>query len=139
MYILYTHTYKSLNCVDAAVLNNNFDVPDGTGEIWLDQVSCVGNESRLIDCPANPLGDHDCTHLEDAGVQCEERVSCIQGDIRLQGGTATSGRVEICNNNIWGTVCDDSWGDEDARIACSQLGLATSGRQNIIMMLVVTI
>ena len=126
-------------CVDAVVLVLN-DVPDGFGQIWLDNVQCAGSETRLIDCPANQPGNHNCNHFEDAGVRCEETiiVTCTQGDIRLQGGTATSGRVEICNNNIWGTVCDDSWGDEDARIACSQLGLATSGRQNIIMMLVVT-
>ena len=94
----------------------------------MDQVSCDGTESRLIDCPANPLGDHDCTHLEDAGVQCEERVSCTYGDIRLQGGTATSGRVEICNDNIWGTVCDDFWGTQDAQVACRQLGLSSDSK-----------
>ena len=52
---------------------------------------------------------------------------CAQGDIRLQGGNATSGRVEICNNNVWGTVCDDAWADIDAQVACRQLGLSPDG------------
>ena len=43
---------------------------DGTGQIWLDNVQCSGTETRLIDCPANPLGNHNCVHGEDAGVRC---------------------------------------------------------------------
>jgi hypothetical protein len=42
----------------------------GSGSIWLDGVRCSGNETRLVDCPANTLGSHDCTHSEDAGVIC---------------------------------------------------------------------
>lgn len=50
---------------------------------------------------------------------------CAGGAIRLEGGV-TTGRVEICFNDVWGTVCDDSWGDVDARIACLQLGLPST-------------
>lgn len=42
----------------------------GIGPIFLDNVACVGTESRLIDCPANPIGTHNCVHSEDAGVGC---------------------------------------------------------------------
>ena len=101
------------------------NVPDGTGQIWMDKVQCCGNESRLIDCPANPLGSHNCAHTDDAGVSCQAST-CSQGAIRLQGGNATLGRVEICNNNVWGTVCDDVWEDVDAQVACRQLGLTST-------------
>ena len=53
--------------------------------------------------------------------------TCTQGAIRLQGGNANQGRVEVCNNNIWGTVCDDAWDNTDARVTCLQLGLPSSG------------
>ena len=112
-------------------------VPVGSGftdgnlnqAIWLDEVQCQGSETRLIDCPANALGSHDCDHSEDAGVSCQVGItpSCSQGDIRLQGGNNTFGRVEICNDNVWGTVCDDSWGQVDAQVACRQLGFSASG------------
>ena len=42
---------------------------------------------------------------------------------------STEGRIEICNANIWGTVCNTSWGDLNAQVACKQLGLLSAGMQ----------
>jgi hypothetical protein len=54
---------------------------------------------------------------------------CAQGDIRLQGGFAAGqGRVEVCNENVWGTVCDDAWSGVDAAVACRQLGFFLGGK-----------
>ena len=58
-------------------------------------------------------------------------IVCNQGDIRLQGGANNrTGRVEICNDQQWGTVCDDAWGVADANVACRQLGFSPTGMYN---------
>ena len=57
-----------------------------------------------------------------------ESHNCTYGDVRLVNGTSLyEGRVEICINDLWGTVCDDSWGSVDATIVCKQLGYAYTG------------
>ena len=97
---------------------------NGLGQIWLSNVQCRGTETRLADCHASSFGVHHCTHSEDAGVRCP---TCTNGAIRLRGGNATSGRVEICNNAVWGTVCDDLWGAQEAQVVCRELGYETTG------------
>lgn len=44
---------------------------EGTGLILLDEVTCEGGESSLLDCAHGQWGQHDCSHSEDVGIRCE--------------------------------------------------------------------
>ena len=111
----------------------------GTGPIWLDDVSCLGTEPDLFACGHIGIGNHNCRHSEDASAECSGK-SCIEEytyvqiihilflvpscpPVRLVGGNSDNeGRVEVYYNNTWGTVCDDLWGQVDSDVVCRQLG-----------------
>ena len=62
---------------------------------------------------------------------------CKTGELRLAGGIIENeGRVEICMNNVWGTVCDDLWSSTDATVVCRQLGYSTQGQMLVLFFIV---
>jgi len=132
---------------------------DGTGPIFLDNTDCFpANHSSLISCfiYEDDVGVHNCDHTEDASVICPGEVKSLlnyrllshsipnppsavanrtcgnssNGDIRLVGGKDQfEGRVEVCLDGQWGTICDNFWSDPDAAVVCSQLTFGPTDAQ----------
>ncbi|KAK7094765.1 uncharacterized protein [Littorina saxatilis] len=56
-------------------------------------------------------------------VSTGQRVVIQEVRLANNTGNATAGRVEVRINDVWGTVCDDDWSDEEASVVCRTLGL----------------
>ena len=86
-------------------LNAGFD------PVGLEDINCTGRENHISDCPISPLDLLSPICREPnrtAGVICTFKDdNCINSTLRLvDGPTFYEGRVEICMNNSWLSVCD---------------------------------
>ncbi|KAL4221647.1 Scavenger receptor Cys-rich [Mactra antiquata] len=120
----------------------------GSGSIMLDNLQCNGNEHDISQCGSRGWYQHSCNHHEDAGVDCYEynygrftikrSTRCHQNTtttpdynyqttdnpvrVRLTGGSYYYGRVEVYYQGQWGTICDDNFDHNDAKVICRMLG-----------------
>ena len=110
---------------------------------------CSGSEQSLMTCSNSYSTLLNCQNNEVAGVHCVGKyfnnfknfnmtkfgvkiflhlATCTDGDIRLGNGAVLRGRVEVCINGTWGTICDHHWTKQEASVACSHLGYSPYGR-----------
>ena len=61
----------------------------------------------------------------DRALSLEESYT-QEGSLRLVGWSSIAGRIEICHNGQWGTICADAvdkpWSEKNAQVACRALG-----------------
>ena len=148
--LLVLKIYAKPSFTDATAFSDSHFGPETTIIIALIDVACTVYEPRLIECQHDNNTAH-CSHSDDAGAQCVPSelilitfdspitgltmsttiipAGCPHGSIRLRHGSSSlNGRVEVCLNGDWGTVCDDGWTVIDANVACRQLGYSGSGK-----------
>ena len=53
---------------------------------------------------------------------------CTEDTVRLvNGSTEQEGRIEVCVNGVWGSICDQGWDTDDGDVVCQQLGYTRQG------------
>ncbi|XP_071057276.1 uncharacterized protein [Onthophagus taurus] len=110
-------------------------------------VGVVCKSSEEFDCPLDkwkcetskeciPL-DFLCDNVDDCSDNSDEAAQYCESptEIRLSNGNRPSqGRLEIKYHGTWGTVCDDDFNDDAAKVVCRYLGFkgsATSHKNGV--------
>ena len=130
----------------------------GLDPIYLSNIGCSGSETDLLHCPHSNYiqlaSSTYCTHNRDVGLKCQRMVIlnkvsyfqigyvpcsifpalCLHQAVRVVTSSdnlnSSFGRVEVCVNGTWGTICSDFWGNEDASVVCKQLGYSEYGKHS---------
>ena len=63
-------------------------------------------------------------------------ANCTDGEVKLVDGPSVSkGRLEVCINQAWATVCNYGFGIEESRVVCGQLGHQRYGKTFLMLLL----
>lgn len=61
---------KEMGCGPALTATESAGFGQGSGQIWLKNVTCSGSEMSLTECSHGVFEKHQCNHSKDAGVIC---------------------------------------------------------------------
>ncbi|XP_012372886.2 antigen WC1.1-like [Octodon degus] len=117
---------RQLGCGVALNATVSAHFGQGSGDIWLDELNCTGQESHVWKCPSQGWGEHNCWHKEDAGVICSAFLALRV----VSEEQECAGWLEVFYNGTWGNVCHNPMEDMTLSVICRQLGCGDSGTLN---------
>ncbi|KAK9975797.1 hypothetical protein ABG768_021030, partial [Culter alburnus] len=89
----------------------------GDAQMWTQEIQCRGNESQIHLCPTSPSHENNCSHENDVGLECADHKQS-----RLNNGPQLcAGRLEILDDQMWGSVCAAAFDQQDAEVVCREL------------------
>ncbi|KAM6915022.1 scavenger receptor cysteine-rich domain-containing protein DMBT1-like [Xenentodon cancila] len=106
---------RAMDCGTAQTSKLSAFFGQGQGDIWLDDVKCIGNETSLLHCRRPAFGENNCGHGEDAGVICSANIRLINGTNQC------SGRVELYHGGHWSPAYYLSFGMNEASVVCREM------------------
>ncbi len=140
---------KQLGYEGAAKIFYRASYGEGTGPIWVDQIQCKPEHQSILDCSHNGWGVNDCSHREDASVECIRKVPVKPKSLPLRlscPSSSTCGSCKVCAdkkfldsndclpqravegiveayyNDEWHPVSNDGWDMSSANVVCGELG-----------------
>ena len=96
----------------------------GNVSILVSNFQCTGSEGILAECNHSNTSV-DCGHQQDIGINC---TTCFHGRVLVHGGDEQRGQVELCWMGKWVNICEDDWSNENANVACRQIGYSGFGK-----------
>lgn len=74
---------------------------ESSGPIWLDQVTCRGDELHIANCMHSDYGIHNCNHTEDISVRCSHGTQLrMTAQIQQQDSSEISRKGRLENDYI---------------------------------------
>lgn len=107
--------------VERASLESEFGTVSST--FAMDNVRCVGNETRLTDC-RHKSGD-DCDGHEAAGVVCTNNSVTLPSHCQEDTAICLAGGPDHRTGNVYyggKPVCHNGWDFSDANVVCKMMG-----------------
>eukprot|EP00057_Strongylocentrotus_purpuratus_P002472 XP_003724597.1 PREDICTED: scavenger receptor cysteine-rich domain superfamily protein [Strongylocentrotus purpuratus] len=109
-----------------------FTIGGGAAGDIFDSVHCTGDEESFSDCRSELVPDSrtDCDHTQDAGVECVANDDSLIDFV--SGAGSFEGVVYYRVEGRRALICDQTWTDKEATVACRMQGYEGGTATNVV-------